>query len=88
MLADHGNADYMINDDGSPNTAHSLALVPCFVLAPDAVLGLSVTHTTSPEHLQKSSLRNGTLADIAPTILHIMGIEQPPAMSGRSLLVV
>ncbi len=83
MLADHGNADYMINDDGSPNTAHSLALVPCFVLAPHMQ-----TSTGVLGKLQKSSLRNGTLADIAPTILHIMGIAQPPAMRGRSLLVV
>lgn len=69
ITADHGNADYMINDDGSPNTAHTLNPVPFFL----------VDNTLRPE------LRNGTLGDIAPTVLKLMSIEQPAAMTGRSL---
>ena len=69
ITADHGNADHMLNDDGSPNTAHSLNPVPVIVTA-DGV-----------------TLRDGgVLADVAPTILELLGIEQPPAMTGASLL--
>lgn len=75
MLADHGNADYMINDDGTPNTAHSLALVPCFVLVP----GWSAADV---------HVRAWTLADVAPTVLDIMDIEKPSVMTGTSLLTL
>ncbi|MGZ4255451.1 MAG: 2,3-bisphosphoglycerate-independent phosphoglycerate mutase [Solirubrobacteraceae bacterium] len=69
ITADHGNADHMLEDDGSPNTAHSLNPVPVIVTVP----GLK--------------LRNGgVLADVAPTILQMLGIEQPEAMTGRSLI--
>ncbi|MBD1397368.1 2,3-bisphosphoglycerate-independent phosphoglycerate mutase [Pontibacter sp. JH31] len=70
VIADHGNADYMINPDGTPNTAHTTNLVP-FVLA-------------SKDY--KGTLKSGRLGDIAPTILDLMGIEQPVEMTGESLL--
>jgi 2,3-bisphosphoglycerate-independent phosphoglycerate mutase len=69
ITADHGNADHMLEDDGSPNTAHSLNPVPVIVTVP----GLTLRG-------------GGTLADVAPTILQILGIEQPDAMTGRSLI--
>jgi 2,3-bisphosphoglycerate-independent phosphoglycerate mutase len=70
ITADHGNADHMRNDDGSPNTAHSLNPVPVIVTI-DGV-----------------SLRDGgVLADVAPTLLAMLGEAQPDAMSGRSLIV-
>ena len=70
LLADHGNADYMINEDGSPNTAHTTNLVPVIVIDPD------VNHVT-----------NGKLGDVAPTILHLMDIPIPSAMTGNILTV-
>ena len=72
IIADHGNAEYMINEDGSPNTAHTTNLVPCILVDTDF-------HPT---------LHDGKLADIAPTILHLMGVPQPPEMSGESLIDV
>ena len=70
ITADHGNADHMLEPDGSPNTAHSLNPVPLLVTA------------------DVGSLRDGgILADVAPTVLALMGQEQPSAMTGRSLLV-
>lgn len=69
ITADHGNADYMINDDGSPNTAHSLNPVPFFLV----------------DNTLKPTLHDGKLGDIAPTVLKLMGIEQPAAMTGASL---
>jgi 2,3-bisphosphoglycerate-independent phosphoglycerate mutase len=69
ILADHGNADYMINDDGSPNTAHTTNLVPCIVIDKDVV-----------------SVKNGKLGDVAPTILHILGVAIPQEMSGNVLV--
>lgn len=69
IIADHGNADYMINDDGSPNTAHSLNPVPCILISP-----------------HYKHINNGKLADIAPTILQLMHVEQPKEMTGISLI--
>jgi 2,3-bisphosphoglycerate-independent phosphoglycerate mutase len=69
VIADHGNADNMLEPDGSPNTAHSLNPVPLVVTVEG--VGLS---------------EGGILADVAPTALDLLGIEQPPAMTGRSLL--
>ena len=69
ITADHGNADHMLEDDGSPNTAHSLNPVPLIVTAP----GLSLRD-------------GGVLADVAPTLLQVLGIEQPDAMTGRTLI--
>ncbi len=69
VTADHGNADNMLEPDGSPNTAHSTNLVPLIVTVADLSLG-----------------EGGILADVAPTALELLGIEQPSEMTGRSLL--
>ena len=69
ITADHGNADHAINEDGTPNTAHSLNPVPFIVVDNDV-----------------KSVKNGILADIAPTILKLMGIKQPEAMTGQCLV--
>jgi 2,3-bisphosphoglycerate-independent phosphoglycerate mutase len=69
ITADHGNADEMLEDDGSPDTAHSLNPVPVIVTVDGGGLA-----------------DGGVLADVAPTILALLGIEQPAAMTGRSLL--
>ncbi len=69
LTADHGNSDNAVNEDGSPNTAHSLNRVPAFVI-----------------DNRYSQLANGRLADIAPTLLHIMGIEIPEQMDGKVLV--
>ncbi len=70
VTADHGNADHMLEPDGSPNTAHSLNPVPLIVTVP----GVSLLKD------------GGILADVAPTVLDLLGIEQPAQMTGRSLL--
>ena len=70
IIADHGNADNAINADGTPNTAHSLNPVP-FVY---------VTNNNS------ATVKDGRLADVAPSILHIMGLEQPADMTGECLI--
>jgi 2,3-bisphosphoglycerate-independent phosphoglycerate mutase len=70
ITADHGNADHMLEPDGSPNTAHSLNPVPLIVTS----AGLSLR---APD---------GILADVAPTILQLLGIAQPAAMTGRTLI--
>jgi len=69
ITADHGNADHMLEPDGSPNTAHSLNPVPLIV----TVEGVALRD-------------GGILADVAPTVLELLGVEQPSAMTGRSLL--
>jgi 2,3-bisphosphoglycerate-independent phosphoglycerate mutase len=71
IIADHGNSDYMINDDGSPNTAHTTNPVP--------VIYVSANPLTN-------KISNGILADVAPTILKILGIAQPAEMTGKSIL--
>ncbi|MFZ1927260.1 MAG: 2,3-bisphosphoglycerate-independent phosphoglycerate mutase [Solirubrobacteraceae bacterium] len=71
VTADHGNADHMLEPDGSPNTAHSLNPVPLIVTAS----GLELRP------------RGGILADVAPTVLDLLGISQPPQMTGTSLIV-
>jgi 2,3-bisphosphoglycerate-independent phosphoglycerate mutase len=71
ITADHGNADYMINSDGTPNTAHTTNPVPCFLICP-----------SNPG----IRLENGTLADLAPTILTLMGIPVPLEMTGKILI--
>ena len=70
IIADHGNADHAINEDGTPNTAHSLNPVPF----------IYVTDNNS------ATVKDGRLADVAPSILHIMGLEQPEAMTGENLI--
>jgi 2,3-bisphosphoglycerate-independent phosphoglycerate mutase len=69
IIADHGNADFVLNTDGSPNTAHTTNPVPVVIL---------------DENVKQ--VRSGKLADIAPTILFIMGIEIPETMNGEILI--
>ena len=69
IISDHGNADFAINPDGSPNTAHSTNSVPCFAL-----------------NTGSDTIEDGKLGDIAPTILHIMGIKNPKEMTGKILI--
>lgn len=71
IIADHGNADKMLNPDGSPNTAHTTNLVPIFLVG---------------KNLESYRLKNGKLADIAPTILKIMQLDMPKEMTGDILL--
>ena len=70
IIADHGNADHALNEDGTPNTAHSLNPVPC----------VYVTENSS------AKVEDGRLADVAPTILKIMGLEMPAEMNGKILI--
>lgn len=70
IIADHGNADHALNEDGTPNTAHSLNPVP-FVY---------VTEN------KDAKVENGVLADVAPSILHILGMKQPAEMTGKDLI--
>ena len=70
LTADHGNADYMINEDGTPNTAHTLNLVPFFIIDKD----------------WKGEIKNGKLGDLAPTILTMMQLPIPPQMTGEILI--
>ena len=70
IIADHGNADNAVNADGSPNTAHSLNPVPC-------------VYVTDREN---ATIKDGILADVAPTILKIMGLEVPADMTGNCLI--
>ena len=69
IISDHGNADYTLNLDGSPNTAHTTNPVPCFLL-----------------NSKFEKVNDGILADVAPTILKLMGIEKPEEMTGKSLV--
>ena len=71
IIADHGNADNAINEDGTPNTAHSLNPVPF----------IYVTDNNS------ARVKSGRLADVAPSILHILGLEQPSDMTGENLII-
>ena len=71
VIADHGNSDYMINENGTPNTAHTTNLVPCFLVEANG---------------KDIQLSNGKLADIAPTILELMNITPPEEMTGKSLI--
>jgi 2,3-bisphosphoglycerate-independent phosphoglycerate mutase len=69
VMADHGNADMAVNEDGSPNTAHSLNPVPSILITDDY-----------------KSIKEGILADVAPTLLTIMGVEIPKEMTGKVLV--
>jgi len=70
IIADHGNADNALNPDGTPNTAHSLNPVPFIYVTEN----------------KQAKVENGVLADVAPSILHIMGLEQPEEMTGKCLI--
>ena len=73
VTADHGNADRMLNPNGTPHTAHTTALVPLMLFMP----------TGDPTEIE---LHPGSLADLAPTILDLMDIDQPKEMTGKSLV--
>lgn len=70
IIADHGNADNAINNDGTPNTAHSLNPVPFIYVTEN----------------KNAKVANGVLADVAPSILHILGLPQPAEMTGKDLI--
>ncbi len=70
LTADHGNSDYMINEDGSPNTAHTLNPVPLFII----------------DNQWKGKIKSGKLGDIAPTILTLLGLPLPKEMTGDILI--
>ena len=70
IIADHGNADHALNEDGTPNTAHSLNPVPFVYVTAN----------------KDAKVEDGILADVAPSILHILGLKQPKGMTGKSLI--
>ena len=70
VIADHGNADHALNEDGTPNTAHSLNPVPFVYVTENKTVKVA----------------DGILADVAPSLLHIMGLEQPKEMTGKNLI--
>ncbi|MGM9694131.1 MAG: 2,3-bisphosphoglycerate-independent phosphoglycerate mutase [Alloprevotella sp.] len=70
IIADHGNADNAVNPDGTPNTAHSLNPVPFIYVTEN----------------KNAKVKDGVLADVAPSILHIMGLPQPKEMTGNNLI--
>ncbi|HJX24875.1 MAG TPA: 2,3-bisphosphoglycerate-independent phosphoglycerate mutase, partial [Chthoniobacterales bacterium] len=72
VTADHGNCEQMRNPDGSPNTAHTTNLVHCIYVAHDAA---------------RFRCQDGILADVAPTLLFLLGMPKPAEMTGRNLLV-
>ncbi|MEA3452259.1 MAG: alkaline phosphatase family protein, partial [Bacteroidota bacterium] len=71
IIADHGNADFVINDDGSANTQHSLNPVPCILVDDDR---------------KNIQIKDGILADVAPTICEIMNLKRPTEMTGKVLI--
>ena len=71
IIADHGNADHALNEDGTPNTAHSLNPVPFVYVTAN----------------KNAKVENGVLADVAPSILHILGMKQPAEMTGKDLII-
>lgn len=70
VIADHGNSDVMINEDGTPNTAHTTNLVPCIMV----------------DDQDRLEVKDGKLGDLAPTILSLMGLKKPKEMTGDVLL--
>ncbi|HKL17594.1 MAG TPA: alkaline phosphatase family protein, partial [Halalkalibaculum sp.] len=69
VIADHGNADCMVKEDGSPHTAHTTALVPAMIINEEDI----------------KEMHDGILADVAPTLLKLMGVKQPEEMTGKPL---
>jgi 2,3-bisphosphoglycerate-independent phosphoglycerate mutase len=71
VIADHGNSDFMINEDGTPNTAHTMNPVPCIYVSKNAA---------------GTRVKNGRLADIAPTLLALLGVAPSAEMTGVNLI--
>ena len=71
VIADHGNSDFMINEDGSPHTAHTTNPVPCFFIS---------------NNINERTIKDGKLGDIAPTILNLLRMEVPKEMDGENLI--
>lgn len=71
VIADHGNSDFMINDNGTPNTAHTTNMVPCIFVSDKRV---------------DATIKSGKLGDLAPTFLYLMGLEKPEDMTGEVLI--
>ncbi len=71
IIADHGNAEMMLTEDGNPHTAHTTNLVPCVLVG---------------DGLDSVSLHEGILGDVAPTVLELLGLSQPSEMTGQSLI--
>lgn len=71
VIADHGNSDFMINADGTPNTAHTTNMVPCIFVS---------------ETRKNATIKSGKLGDLAPTFLYLMGLEKPQDMTGEVLI--
>ena len=71
ITADHGNADHALNADGTPNTTHSVNPVPFIYVTEN----------------KGAKVRNGILADVAPSVIHIMGLQQPKEMTGKCLII-
>lgn len=69
IIADHGNADRLKKKDGTPHTAHTTALVPAILIGES----------------EKTKMKDGILADVAPTLLKMTGIDQPEEMNGTAL---
>ena len=74
LMADHGNADHMIYDNGEPDPSHGYSPVHCTMISNDPLF-------------QRIKLRNSGLKSVAPTILEIMGLKKPEEMTGESLIV-
>ena len=90
VTADHGNAEKMLDGEGNPFTAHTTFPVRLILVAPEPRPGSAAPPAATPgaaEPLARPpNLHDGILADVAPTILELMGIPRPPEMTGRSLL--
>ena len=71
IIADHGNSDYMINEDGTPNTAHTKNPVPIIYVSAQAA---------------GAKVKDGKLGDVAPTVLKLMGVPTPTEMTGTVLI--
>ena len=89
VTADHGNAEKMLDEHGNPFTAHTTFPVRLILVAPEPATptpGPAATPKPATTPAPNPTLRDGVLADVAPTILVLMGLPQPAEMTGRSLL--
>ena len=93
VTADHGNAERMLDDEGRPHTAHTTFPVHLILVTPGGAADAGRGAIAAPDptgarrqHPAPPALHDGILADVAPTVLELMGVPQPPEMTGRSLL--